>query len=198
MGRRSSMARAWDRVKTVARRRALASATVFAALIVGVLAPPAEAFHIPGAAYSGSVSGGGTISFSVSGDGSSVTNLTLNGPIGRSECTVDSKQYSQPIPITGQSFDNGEVSGTFPNVQGAYGRFDIVVSGLLSSCRVTGTWSAITHADPAGSEECKAAQAEMTHAKRALKKAKKAGNLGKIRKLRNRWTKAKGKRDQFC
>jgi hypothetical protein len=192
------MARARDWVKTVTQRRALASAAVFAALAAGVLAPKAVAFHIPGAAYSGTVSGGGTISFSVSGDGSSVTNLTLNGPIGRAECTVDSKQYRQPIPITGQSFDNGEVSGSFPDVQGAYGRFNIVVSGLLSSCRITGTWSAITRADPAGSEECKTAQADMTHAKRALKKARRAGNERKIRKLRQRWAKAKSRRDQFC
>ena len=192
------MARARDRVKTVTQRRALASATVFAALAAGVLAPTTAAFHIPGAAYSGNVSGGGTISFSVSGDGSSVTNLALNGPIGRSQCTVNSKQYSQPIPIAGQSFDNGEVSGSFPNVRGAYGRFNIVVSGLLSSCRITGTWSAVTRADPAGSEECKAAQAEMTHAKRALNKARKAGSQRKIRKLRHEWAKAKSKRDQFC
>src|SRR4051812_16684191 len=94
---------------------------VCAGLIVALMASPAAAFHIPGASYSGNVSGGGTISFSVSADGSSVTNLALTGPIGRPDCTVDSRQYGQPIPITDQSFDNGEVSGSFPNVQGAYG-----------------------------------------------------------------------------
>ena len=162
-------------VKRTARLSAAASAIVCAAITAGVLASPAAAFHIPGAAYSGKVSGGGAISFSVSGDGSSVANLALSGPFGRPDCTVNSRQYSQPIPISGNAFDNGEVSGNFPNVQGAYGRFNIVLSNLVSSCRVTGIWSAITGADPGGSQECKAAQAKVKRVKRALRKAEKAG-----------------------
>src|SRR6187549_1208398 len=100
------------------------------ALLAGVLAAPAAAFHIPGATYNGAVSGGGSISFRVSDDGSSVTNLTLTGPIETQACSMGSKQYSGSTPITNNSFNNGEVSGSFPSVQGAYGHIDVVVPGI--------------------------------------------------------------------
>src|SRR3954453_18330074 len=192
------MARAKDPITRRARRLTLFSAIACAAVASAVLAAPAGAFHIPGATDSGSVSGGGTISFRVSADGSSVTNLPLDGPIGRADCSVSSRQYSQPIPITNQSFGNGEVSGVFPNVRGAYGRYNILVSNLTGSCRVTGTWSATTPADPSGSDECKAARTQTKRAKRALNRAKKAGNRHQIKKRRHKWTVARSKRDQFC
>jgi hypothetical protein len=176
---------------------AVATAIVCGALIACLLPSVAAAFHIPGADYSGAVSGGGSIGFSVSGDGSSVRNLTVTG-VHSGDCMLSSKQYTEPTPITSNAFDNGEVSGSFPNVRGAYGRFNVLVSGLLSSCRVTGTWSAITTADPAGSAECKAAQAQLRKKKRALTKARRSGSLAKIRKARGKWEKARSKRDQVC
>jgi hypothetical protein len=177
-------------------RRAAAIASV--ALIAGLLASPAAGYHIPGAAYSGQVSGGGGISFSVSGDGSSVTNLTLTGPIETASCTLSSKQYTQPIPIANQSFDNGEVAGGFPNVQGAYGRLSVPVFGLPSSCRVTATWSATTSASPAGSQECKAAKAQMKKWKRAFRKAEKAGRQSQAKKLQRKWLQARDERNRVC
>jgi hypothetical protein len=176
---------------------AVASAIVCGALIACLLPSAAAAFHIPGADYSGAVSGGGSIGFSVSSDGSSVRNVTLTG-VQSGDCMLSSKQYPGPTPITNNAFDNGEVSGSFPNVRGAYGRFNVVVSGPLSSCRVTGTWSAITSADPAGSAECKAAQAQLRKRKGALTKARRGGNPKKIRKARGKWRKARDKRDQVC
>lgn len=178
------------------RRSAVALAIASAALIAALLASPAAAFHIPGAGYSGAVNGGGTINFSVSRDGSSVRDLTLTG-IHAGDCRLDSAQYP-PMPIRRNSFDNGSVSGAFPNVQGAYGRLNILASGLFGSCRITGTWSATTRADPAGSAECKAAKRRVKKAKRALRRAKVAGNQAKIKKLRKTWEKARNKRDQFC
>jgi opacity protein-like surface antigen len=180
---------------TYAKRWAVVgSALACAALIAALAASPAAAFHIPGAGYSGDVSGGGTISFTVSSDGSSVTNLTLQGPIERPGCTLSSAHYDQ-IPIANNAFNNGQVSGGFPNPRGAYGRFDIPVS---TSCRVTGTWSAITEASPNGSAECKAAQAQVKKAKRALSKAKRTGNQKKIKRLRKKWSKARSLRDKYC
>lgn len=176
-------------------RRILVASTFVAALTAGLLAPPAVAFHIPGADYSGYASGGGSITFSVSRDGSSVTNLTL-GPIEMNDCMLGTTHYSQ-IPIKKNGFDNGQVSGSFPNVRGAYGHFNIVVAGL-TSCRVAGTWSAITGADPSGSRECKRARAKAKKKKRALSRAKRSGSQGAIRKARARWEKARSKRDQFC
>lgn len=177
---------------------AVASAIACAALIIGVTASPAAAFHVPGATYSGNA-GNGTISFTVSSDGSSVTNLTLNGPIETTGCTLSSAHYDQ-IPIVNNSFSNGEVSGGFPNPRGARGQFSVpgIPTSLLSSCRVTGTWSAITSASPNGSAECKAAQAQVKKAKRALGKAKRAGNEAKIRKLRKKWSQARSLRDKYC
>lgn len=176
------------------RGAVFASALACAALLGA--ASPAAAFHIPGAGYSGYASGGGSISFTVSGDGSSVTDLTLSN-IHMNDCTVSSAHYSQ-IPIVNNGFSNGEVSGGFPNVRGAYGHFNIAGAGMLSSCRVIGTWSAITNADPAGSRECKDAQATVRKRKRALASARRGGNLKAIRNARGKWEKARARRDQFC
>jgi len=176
----------------------VAGAIVCAALGTGVFASPAAAFHIPGAAYSGQVAGGGSISFSVSADGSAVTNLRLTGPIPGPGCTLDSRQYSQPVPITNDRFDNGEVSGSFPNVQGARGQLDIVLSGLFTDCRLTNTWSAVTRADPAGSEECKSARARAKKWKRAFRRAKRTADEAKAMKFHKKWKHARARRDQFC
>jgi hypothetical protein len=173
----------------------MASATACAALIAGLLASSAAAFHIPGADYSGAVNGGGSISFSVSRDGSAVTNLTLTG-IHMGDCTVSSRQYSS-TPITNQTFDNGELSGSFPNVRGAYGRLNVPGSGF-DPCRIGGTWSATTSASPSGSDECKAAQAQTKKRKHALRKAERRGNQAKVKKLRRRWEQARSRRDQVC
>ncbi len=170
---------------------------VCAVTLLGVAVPSATAFHIPGATYSGATSGGGSISFSVSGDGRSVMNLAL-GNLHSVTCSTNSAHYPQPVPIKKNAFDNGAVSGSFPNVQGARGRFDIAVSTLLSSCRVTGTWSAITSASPKGSQECKTAQAHVKKWKRARRRAKRLGSSTKLRKAQGKWLKARAKRDQYC
>jgi hypothetical protein len=175
-----------------------AAIAAMAVLTAAAGASPASAFHIPGGSYSGYVSGGGTITFTVSADGSAVTNLTLTGPITPANCTWSGTQYTQPVPIANNSFDNGQVSGSFPNVQGAAGHYSVVVQSLTGSCRAAGSWSAVTTADPSGSDECKAAQALVKQKKRALHKAKKTGNEKKIRKARGPWAAAKALRDQYC
>jgi hypothetical protein len=180
------------------RWRRLATAIVAGAAIIAALPSQATAFHIPGGSYSGYVSGGGTITFTVSGDGSAVTNLTLAGPITPANCTWSGAQYSQPVPIASNTFDNGQVSGAFPSVQGAYGHYNVLVSGLTGSCRATGSWSAVTTADPSGSDECKAAQVQVKQRKAALQKAKKKGNPKKIRQARGAWAAARNLRNQFC
>src|SRR5215210_3242839 len=95
--------------RIAAGRIVVVSAIGCAALIIGLLPSRAAAFHIPGASYSGSASGGGSISFSVSSDGSSVTNLTLHGPITMGGCTLTSANYDQQTPISGNTLKNGEV-----------------------------------------------------------------------------------------
>lgn len=179
------------------KRRVVAPALAIAGLIACLFPSAAAAHHIPGATYSGYATGGGTISFSVSSDGSSVTNLSLAGPIVTTTCTLNSASYPGPIPITNQTFDNGDVSGTFPNVQGARGGYDILVPGL-PPCRAVGTWTAITGANPSGSEECQSALAQVKKTKRALRKAKKRGNKKKIYKATKRWLQARTVKDREC
>jgi hypothetical protein len=176
------------------RSAAVAAAIGCAALIACLLASPAAAFHIPGAHYSGNA-GSGTVSFDVSGDGSSVTNLTLNNIEGPN-CT-GSKQYG-PIPITNNTFDNGEVSGGFPNPRGAYGHYNILLQSFPTACRATGTWSAITNASPNGSAECKKAMAKVRKKKRALARARRTGSERAIKRARKKWSKARAQRDKYC
>ena len=178
-----------------ARWRVVAAAV--AGLIVGLYPSAASAHHIPGAGYSGYVTGGGTISFSVSSDGSSVTDLSLAGPIVTLSCTLSSASYPGPIPIANHAFDNGDVSGSFPNVQGSRGSYDIFVPAL-PPCRAVGTWTATTRADPSGSEECQAALAELKRTKRALRKAMRRGKKAKISRLRKQWWQARTARDREC
>jgi hypothetical protein len=183
-------------VEGKARWRLVAAA--IAGSIVGLFPSAASAHHIPGATYSGYVTGGGTISFSVSADGSSVTNLALAGPIVTLSCTLDSASYPGPTPINNHAFDNGDVSGSFPNVQGARGGYDIFVPTALPPCRAVGTWTATTRADPSGSQECQAALAEVRRTKRALAKARKGGSKKKISRARKRWLQARATRDREC
>ena len=56
----------------------------------------------------------------------------------------------------------------------------------------------ITSASPNGSDECKAAQAQVKKAKRALRKAKRTGNQTKIKRARKRWGDARSLRDKYC
>src|SRR6266511_2335051 len=103
-----------------------------ALLLAGGL--PAGATHIPGATYTGTHSGGGTLEFTVAGDGSGITSFKINNIPG-DVCTFSewSVTFSQGnIPITNHSFSyditsgNGQgssFSGTFPGTQSAQGSF---------------------------------------------------------------------------
>ena len=188
-----------DRAKRPARRSLAAFAIACAALLTGLLASPAAAFHIPGAAYSGPVSGGGSISFMVSGDGASVTNLALQGPIDGDTCTLNFASYTRPVAINSNAFSNGEVSGSFSSVQHAQGTLNITESfGGGFFCHISQTWSAATSASPAGSAECQSANAEVKRLKGQLSKAKKTGNEAKVKKLQKKLKRAKNNRSLVC
>lgn len=137
-------------------------------------APPATAHHIKAAIYNGPHSGGGTISFTVTGDGSGISSVTATNVPGDS-CTFEesSTEYATPLPISNHAFSDPtppmSFSGSFPGVQTAQGTLRITSSNPPCD---TGdvTWNATTTASPAGSEECE-------EAKQAVKKAKKATPL---------------------
>jgi hypothetical protein len=126
-------------------------------LIAVLTGPHASAQPIGGATYTGTVSGGGTVDFTVSGDGSQVVGFTAYDVPG-DVCEFEGP-YPFPIPldIVGDSFGPGipglyEVSGTFPSAGSAQGTLRVVqepVPEFPEGCD-TGTvdWTATTSATP--------------------------------------------------
>jgi hypothetical protein len=117
------------------------------ALILGVSS--ARANHIPGAVYTGTHSGGGSVEFVVSADGGSITGFTVVNYPG-STCTI-SRFFAPPgIPISDHSFSwsNGvgfSLSGSFPAIQTASGSFTFAPA--YQPCG-TVNWTARTTASP--------------------------------------------------
>lgn len=184
------------------------------------LASSAAAFHIPGATYTGTLSGGGAVILDVSPGGTAVTRFRVENYPTPFCGTVGFLQQTGNIPIVNNSFSGGSsffefsYTGSFSGVQLAQGTFtdDECGTGTL-------TWTARTTASPAGSAECVAAQApvsaaeaqaaaasaQVTKAKTALRNAvrqarqakkavKRAATAAAKRKARKRLRKASRKR----
>lgn len=144
---------------------AIAAASIL--LLVGG-ASTAAAFHIPGATYIGTHSGGGAVIFDVSADGSTVTRFRVED-YKTEFCEVAFIQHTGGTPIVNNSFTFSSgllefsYSGTFPGVQLAQGTFND------TECETgTLTWTARTTASPAGSAECISAQGPAGQAEAAL------------------------------
>lgn len=139
------------------RESRLLGSAAGAALLVVVLfaASRADASHIPGATYNGTVAGGTPVSLTVSPDGSGITSFTAAGPLEAGDCTFDDIAWTYsgtPLRIANHSFSDSDdpemsVTGSFPTVQGAQGT--LRVGDASSSCD-TGNlaWSATTTATP--------------------------------------------------
>jgi hypothetical protein len=162
------------------------------ALALLAFASPAAAFHIPGATYDGTHAGGGTVSFTVTADGSGLSSFTVGGPVQGNICTFGGSTvtFVQPLPIVNHAFNSSSgtttLNGTFPGVQQASGSFRIKTFPPFSCDSGTVTWTARTTASPAGSEECKNATAAVDNASRQEAKAK-----GKLKKASKAAQKAK-------
>lgn len=167
------------------RRGAALGGLMTLALLVFVSS--AAAFHIPGATYNGTHAGGGTVSFTLTADGSGLTNFTIGGPVQGNVCTFggSSITFTQPLPIVNHAFSSSSgpttLNGSFPGVQQASGSFRIKTFPPFSCDSGTVSWAARTTASPAASEECKSAKAAVDNAstklrvaERKLRKAKKA------------------------
>jgi hypothetical protein len=129
----------------MAARRSLVTVSLAVAFLLGVSS--ARADHIPGAAYTGTHSGGGTVEFVVSSDGGTVTGFTVTYPPG----TCRFSRVTAPfIPISGHSFAGGvnavSLSGSFTGVQTASGTFTVAPN--YPECLGTVNWSARTTASP--------------------------------------------------
>jgi hypothetical protein len=134
---------------------ALAATTVVAvACLTAILpGPHASAQPIAGATYTGTVSGGGTVDFTVSGDGSQVQGFTAYNVPGDVCGFGGANPFPIPLDIVDDSFGPGfpglfEVSGTFPSEGAAQGTLRLVqeaVPPLVPYCD-SGTlgWTATT------------------------------------------------------
>jgi hypothetical protein len=124
----------------------LVTSSLAVSLILGVSS--ATANHIPGAVYTGTHSGGGSVEFVVSADGGSITGFTLVNVPG-STCTISRITVPPGVPISDHSFSwsNGGFSlkGSFPAIQTASGSFTFPPA--YSPCG-TVSWTARTTASP--------------------------------------------------
>jgi hypothetical protein len=187
--------KSWNR-GSARRRAALGGLT---ALALWVFVSPAAAFHIPGATYNGTHAAGGTVSFTLTADGSGLTNFAVGGPVQGNVCTFGGStiNFVQPLPIVNHAFNSSSgtttLSGSFPGVQQASGSFRIKTFPPFSCDSGTVSWTARTTASPAASEECKSARAavddasmKLEMAERKLRKAKKAVKKAKTPSAKNK------------
>lgn len=144
------------------------------------IASSATAHHIPGATYNGTHAGGGSVSFTVTPDGSGLSSFSVGGPVQGNICTFGGSTitFTQPLPIVNHAFNSSggttTVNGSFTGVRQASGNFRIKTFPPFSCDSGPVSWTAGTTASAAGSEECKNAQAAVSAAKAKLKKAAKA------------------------
>ena len=121
-------------------------AGVGCAALLGIATSSAN--HIPGATYTGSVSGGGSVTFTVSAGATTVSSFAANSfgggvgctsNIGVNNLTITNHQFSRTSPSP-----SPHLAGNFDSVQGATGTvraFGVCDTGTLA-------WSATTSSQP--------------------------------------------------
>jgi hypothetical protein len=145
------------------RRRSLsiAAAIAAAALLItpGALASGTSA-PVPHATYSGTASDGAAVTFTVSGDGSTITMFDVLGIFGtdKNGAQCQGTAAGLNVPITAGTFAYAQnttftFDGTFNGAQSASGTFDYdqVAYGSGAGCSTgTVTWSATTKSTSPG------------------------------------------------
>ena len=120
----------------------LVTSSLAVAVLLGVSS--ARANHIPGAVYTGTHSGGGTVEFVVSADGGTVTGFTIVVTPG-STCTIGRLIVPPGLPISDHSFSYSNVfslTGSFQASQTASGTF------TFTNYQCNLSWTARTTASP--------------------------------------------------
>jgi hypothetical protein len=130
---------------------------VQSAVMLAIAAPEALANHIAGATYNGTHAQGGTVSFTVTPDGTGISSFSAGGPVQGDYCSFpsgSSTTYGQPLAITNHAFTDTTgpftKSGTFPGVQSASGTFRIKTPSFPGPACDSGdvSWTATTTAPP--------------------------------------------------
>jgi hypothetical protein len=168
--------------------RHLITSFALGAAVAVLVASPAAAAAIAGATYNGTVAGGSSMSFTVSGDGAGITSFSAAGPLVGDTCTFSnvSATYSTPLAIVNNAFADTTppltFSGSFPGAQSAEGTLRMHTTspacdtGDLSwSATTTSTPPVTSSPPPAGASpgECAKAEEALTTARLAVKKARK-------------------------
>ena len=126
-------------------------ATILALAWAILPAAHSGANHIAGATYDGSIDGGGTIQFTISADGSSVSSIKVTDVPGDS-CTFPESSQTGAVPIFDHAFSDTtaplKASGTFPGPQSAQGTVQVTSFGFPSCDTGVKSWSAMTTATP--------------------------------------------------
>ena len=138
----------------------LAVSLVSLATILVLLRPGASAEHVAGATYDGSIDGGGTLSFRVSGDGSGVERFEIHDVECDGIIVVVAQDFTPPLPI-GQDHTFSQIefgiqrlsfTGSFPGPGTATGtvRYEQSSIPFVQPACDTGTlnWNAMTDAVP--------------------------------------------------
>src|SRR2546423_906833 len=116
--------------------------------MVGAVVSTASANHIAGATYNGTHSAGGTVQFTVSGNGAAVTSFSFTDLPG-DRCTFTQGSVTGNIPITNHAFStqgSATISGSFPGIQTATGTLQVSLPSTCTSQAVT--WNATTTSPP--------------------------------------------------
>lgn len=116
----------------------------------------ARANHIAGATYSGTHAQGGTVSFTVSPDGSGISSFSVGGPVQGDTCSFSgiNTNYAQPLPVVNHAFSDTTppftASGSFPGLQSASGTFRMRTQVFPAPACDSGEvgWSATTTSSP--------------------------------------------------
>jgi hypothetical protein len=126
-----------------------------AALLLAVFlfaAARAEAHHSPSALYTGTHSGGGTVEFDVSADGSAITRYKFVGlPCQDGSFTIDFETTTSGVPIANHAFNVSDAeelfSGSFSQTQAAAGSYQSLGATGASDCLTeVVSWTATTTA----------------------------------------------------
>lgn len=122
--------------------------------------PQAVANHLFGQTYTGSVTGGGTLTFTIAGDGSSVGTLRaldVPGAFPGGSCRINFTPQSNTAISNhtfalnvSSSFSSNQVTGSFPSVGTAQGtlRFQTTAPGAGTCDTGTETWTALAPVPP--------------------------------------------------
>ena len=122
---------------------------------VALCAPAPVAAQVPGAQYSGTIDGGGTVKLSVRTTGTEILDFRAFDVPGRDssgDCRISlAGLYLLSVPIVGNAFSRPDPSGqftfdgTFPSPQQAQGTLSITYQGCATGPK---SWTASTEAAP--------------------------------------------------